>query len=96
MESSIPVGDPKEGKWVTVSLGVSTLVPDRMVRPYQVFERAVLAMRLAKNRGGNKVSGDRPVGGQDDEGETKRGPVKLYAVSPRSGKGQGQGQGQGE
>lgn len=45
---------------VTVSLGVTSLRPDRVFKPYQVFERAVLAMQLAKKRGGNLVRGDRP------------------------------------
>ncbi len=57
--SNIPVGDPAQGKRMTISIGVTTIVPDRGFRPYQVFERAVLAMRLAKQRGGNLVRGDR-------------------------------------
>lgn len=47
---------------VTVSLGVTSIVPDRAVKPYQVFERGVLALQLAKKRGGNLVRGDRPEG----------------------------------
>jgi diguanylate cyclase (GGDEF)-like protein len=57
--SNIPVGEPADGKRVTISLGVTTIVPDRGFKPYQVFERAVLAMRLAKQRGGNLVRSDR-------------------------------------
>jgi diguanylate cyclase (GGDEF)-like protein len=59
LESAIPSGDPAQGGRVTISLGVTTILPDRVFRPYQVFERAVLAMQLAKKRGGNGVRGDR-------------------------------------
>lgn len=52
-------GDDGSGR-VTVSLGVTSIKPDRVFKPYQVFERAVLAMQLAKKRGGNLVRGDRP------------------------------------
>jgi len=57
--SGIPVGDPADGVRVTLSLGVTTIIPDRQFRPYQVFERAVLALQLAKKRGGNLVRSDR-------------------------------------
>lgn len=57
--SAISVGDAADGGRVTMSLGVTTIVPDRQFRPYQVFERAVLALQLAKKRGGNLVRGDR-------------------------------------
>lgn len=57
--SNIPVGDSAKGGRVTISVGVTSIVPDRGFRPYQVFERAVLAMQLAKKRGGNLVRGDR-------------------------------------
>ncbi len=57
--SRIPVGDPAGGETVTISIGVTSIVPDREFRPYQVFERGVLAMQLAKKRGGNLVRSDR-------------------------------------
>lgn len=57
--SSIPVGNPADGVRVTLSLGVTTIIPDRQFRPYQVFERAVLALQLSKKRGGNLVRSDR-------------------------------------
>lgn len=59
-ESAIPFEDAGEDSRVTVSLGVTSLLPDKPVKPYQVFERAILALQLAKQRGGNLVRGDRP------------------------------------
>jgi diguanylate cyclase (GGDEF)-like protein len=58
-DSAIPFDDGDGPGRVTVSLGITSLKPDRVFRPYQVFERAVLALQLAKKRGGNLVRGDR-------------------------------------
>jgi diguanylate cyclase (GGDEF)-like protein len=71
LESAIKFGDPAHGGRVTISCGVTTLLPEKVYRPYQVFERAVLAMQLAKKRGGNSVRGDRP----------DRRPSKLAATA---------------
>lgn len=76
LASAIPFGDPTTGGRVTVSLGVTTIVPDRVFRPYQIFERAVLAMQLAKKRGGNSVRGDRAE---------RFGPVAATAASGHPG-----------
>ena len=79
--SNIVVGDPAEGRRMTISIGVTSIVPDRGFRPYQVFERAVLAMQLAKKRGGNLVRDDRAgqhgpglAGGGLADGSVPRGP----------------------
>lgn len=76
LASAIPFGDPATGGRVTVSLGVTTIVPDRVFRPYQIFERAVLAMQLAKKRGGNSVRGDRAE---------RHDPVTATAASGHAG-----------
>ena len=58
-DSAIPFDDADGKGRVTVSLGITSIKPDRVFKPYQVFERAVLALQLAKKRGGNLVRGDR-------------------------------------
>jgi diguanylate cyclase (GGDEF)-like protein len=64
-DSAIPFEDPDGKGRVTVSLGITSLKPDRVFKPFQVFERAVLALQLAKKRGGNLVRGDRLGGHQE-------------------------------
>ena len=77
-ESAIPFEDTGEAGRVTLSLGVTSLLPDKPVKPYQVFERAILALRLAKQRGGNRVRGDRPEGThRTDSASTTEHPSRV-------------------
>ena len=70
---------------VTVSLGVTTLTPNRAVKPYQVFERGVLALQLAKKRGGNLVRGDRADGRHGGAARPSPNPAGEIAARGATG-----------
>ncbi|MGB5209344.1 MAG: GGDEF domain-containing protein [Gammaproteobacteria bacterium] len=56
---TIPVEDGDDIPPVTVSIGITEVSPESQHRTRRVLERAALALGLAKEKGGNRVFGDR-------------------------------------
>ena len=64
---TIPVEDGDDIPPVTVSIGITEVSPESQQRTRRVLERAALALSLAKQKGGNRVFGDRLRGPASEE-----------------------------